>query len=154
MGLSAGAARRVDTGRREMKQGLFQAWGKRELSGGRCPRYRASGGCLPLPRAVDLAPAARGQQRPDAGAEQGKYWSQYSFALVSRTDNRRRRTIVINRNSGAESAARSNRCPDQRVFASAAVRFDGNPPNRVAGDTAIYTSGAQHQRILRGRLKT
>ena len=88
-----------------------------------CPRYRASGGCLPLPRAVDLAPAARGQQRPDACSEQGKCRSQYGFALVSRADNRVRRTIVINRNSGAESAARSNRCPDQCVLAPVAVRF-------------------------------
>src|SRR6202030_4848407 len=103
--------------------------------------------------AIYLAPAARGQQRSDACADQGKRWSQYPFALVARADNRVWRAIVVNRDAGAESSARSNRCPDQRMLATVAVRFEGDTPNRVAGDTSISASDAQHQRILRGRLK-
>ena len=118
-----------------------------------CPVIEQVADAFCLPRAVDLAPVARGHQCPNACSEQGKRWSQYSFALISRADNRGCRTIVINRNASAESRTRSNRRPDQRMLAPVAVRFDGNPPNSVAGDTLISASDTKHQSILCGRLK-
>src|SRR5258706_12361336 len=100
------------------------------------------------PRAVNLAPAACGQQRSDAGADQGKRRRQYVFAFVSGADNRVWRTIVVNRDARAESPARSNRCADQRMLASMAVHFEGKPPNRSAGVTWITARTAQHASIL------
>ena len=113
--------------------------------------YRALAGNH-LPRSINLTPATRRQQRPDACAEQRKPWSQYSFALVVSTHNHRWGT-VINRNAGAESPARPNHRPDQRMLASMAVAFDRNPLNSLAGEASVPTSQAHHQRIVADRLK-
>src|SRR6266852_6311866 len=115
---------------------------------------RATPECFPLPRAVNLVPAARRQQRADARADQGECRSQYGFAVGSRADNRVWRAIVINRNASTESPTRYNRCPDQRMLAPVTGRFEGNAPYRIARDASVFTGDAQHQRILRGRLKT
>src|SRR5713101_8330181 len=114
---------------------------------------RATPECFPLPRAVNLVPAARRQQRADARADQGECRSQYGFAVGSRADNRVWRAIVINRNASTESPTRSNRCPDQRMLAPVTGRFEGNAPYRIARDASVFTGDSKHQHILRGRLK-